>query len=64
MKVIEVHNSHSSLGKMQEEVKKQKGSHLGVKLCSKKILYFKHLAAAGGIKKTDNQNDIASYKTE
>ena len=37
MKVTEVHNSHSSLGKMQEEFKKQKGSHLGVKLCFKKI---------------------------
>lgn len=51
MKVTEVHNSHSSLGKMQEEFKKQKGSHLGVKLCFKKILYFKHLAAAGELKK-------------
>ena len=30
----------------------------------KKILYFKHLATAGGIKKTDNQNDIARYKNE
>ena len=38
MKVTEVHNSHLSLGKMQDEFKKQKNSRLGVKLQSKIML--------------------------